>query len=150
MMMAMQCNIDDFRPRLLSPCTIHILNTDAIHPPTSNARPATSAIDKEKALIRARAMTSMAPRALLSRGIDILTEDFVYYSTSTGTLNREEYLGLLALLDPAFPDLRMQCKDFEVSTDGGVVFTSQLTGTFMNDITIGGKTIEATRSRVSD
>ena len=124
---------------------------DAIQPPASSngASPSSILIDEDKALIRARSFTSMAPRVLLSRGIDIMTEDFVYYSTSTGTLNRAEYLGLLTMLELAFPDLRMECKDLEVSTDGGVVFTSQLTGTFTGTLNVNGKTIDGNRIRVS-
>lgn len=47
----------------------------------SDSAPAASA-NEERALVRARTFASLAPRALLARGLDIISEDFVYYSPS--------------------------------------------------------------------
>lgn len=53
-----------------------------VQPSDSGSTNIGAAADTERALVRARMFASLAPRALLARGLDIISEDFVYFSPS--------------------------------------------------------------------
>ena len=103
----------------------------------SAIRPNSKSTDTGRALIRAKAFANMAPRIIVSRGWNVLSEDFVYYSSATGPLDRAEYLGLVAIMERALPDLRQDSSRFEVGADGTVLYVSQAVGTFTGQLQIG-------------
>jgi len=102
----------------------------AINPPGQGT-------DPERALIRAKAFAAMAPRVLITRGWDVLSDDFVYYSSATGMLDRAEYLGLVCIMERALPDLRQAASKFEVTNDGAVMYVSEAVGTFTGQLILG-------------
>lgn len=93
--------------------------------------------DLERALIRGKAFAAMAPRVLITRGWDVLSDDFVYYSSATGVLDRAEYLGLVCIMERALPDLQQSASKFEVTNDGAVMYVSEAVGTFTGQLIIG-------------
>ena len=104
--------------------------------------PPAEASDREKNLVRARSFATMAPRIILSRGVDVIADEFTYYSSSTGPLDRDEYMGLVAIMERAMPDLRMCPSGYEVAGDGAVLFLSQAEGTFTGELVLGSTTMD--------
>ncbi len=102
-------------------------------------RPPTGPSDPTRSLVRAKAFAAMAPRVLITRGWDIIGEDFTYYSAATGPLDRAEFLGLVAIMERAMPDLRQSASRFEVTKDGAVVYVSEAVGTFTGKLTMGSR-----------
>ena len=66
-------------------------------------------------LLVAKTFTKMAPLILIMRGENIIADDFQYYSPCTGTLGKDEFLGLLRTTDCAFPTMKNFAGSFVVS-----------------------------------
>lgn len=64
----------------------------------------------------AHVFVNLANIVVLSRGANILAEDFKYYSPATGRLDRDAFLRLTKTLDVAFSKFRVYPRDFVVSS----------------------------------
>lgn len=123
-------NVQDTLKRAFPTVQIPAEFLSAISPPGQGT-------DPERAVIRAKAFAAMAPRVLITRGWDVLSDDFVYYSSATGLLDRAEYLGLVCIMERALPDLRQSASKFEVTNDGAVMYVSEAVGTFTGQLILG-------------
>lgn len=63
----------------------------------------------------AHVFVKMANLVILSRGMNIFSDDFKYYSPGTGKLSRDGFLRLTKTLDVAFSSFRVEPTDFVVS-----------------------------------
>ncbi|CAM9473821.1 unnamed protein product [Discosporangium mesarthrocarpum] len=71
-----------------------------------------------------RIFTKMANIVLLSRGLDVISPQFEYYSPSTGMLDRASYMALIKTLDVAFSSFSASPVDFKVYKDGVISYTT--------------------------
>lgn len=121
----------------------------AVQPADADAAAnAAAGSDPGRNLVRAEAFAALAPRVLLSRGLDTIADDFTYFSASTGVLNRQEYLGLVSLLERAMPNLSMKASNFALTPHGAVVFESISSGSFTGDLVLGEHTRSGNGNKV--
>ncbi|KAG5191148.1 hypothetical protein JKP88DRAFT_11261 [Tribonema minus] len=103
---------------------------------------APASLDEEslkRRLMVAKTFARMAPLILLMRGENIIADDFMYFSPCTGTLNKEEFLGLLRTTDRAFPSMASFPQSFTVYKDGLVSYRTAYRTSFDGPLTIGDK-----------
>mmetsp|Transcript_25601 Transcript_25601/g.33502 ORF Transcript_25601/g.33502 Transcript_25601/m.33502 type:complete len:354 (-) Transcript_25601:56-1117(-) len=86
--------------------------------------------EKEQILQATKHIAKMDNLVLLSRGPDILSDNFVYYSPSTGLLNKDQYLAYIKVIDDAFPAARLSPRSFKVHGDGVVSYITDFQGVF--------------------
>lgn len=63
----------------------------------------------------AQVFVKMANLVILSRGMNVLAEDFKFYSPGTRKFDRERYLRLTKTIDVAFSTFNVRPTDFTVS-----------------------------------
>eukprot|EP00903_Cladosiphon_okamuranus_P018672 g17186.t1 len=101
-----------------------------------------------KRLEVAHIFVSLANLVLLSRGKNILAEDFKYYSPGTGRLDRDRFLRLTKTLDVAFSTFRVFPTDFTVYKDGVVTYRRTFKAVHDGYLTIGDKTYPPSQTKV--
>ncbi|CAN0193805.1 unnamed protein product [Ectocarpus sp. 12 AP-2014] len=101
-----------------------------------------------KRLEVAHVFVSLANLVLLSRGKNVLAEDFKYYSPGTGRLDRDSFLRLTKTLDVAFSTFRVTPTDFVVYKDGTVTYRRTFRAVHDGYLTVGDKTYPPSQTKV--
>jgi hypothetical protein len=94
-----------------------------------------------RAGIAAKALARMGQLGVLMRAETAVTPDFTYYSTCTGTLGKDDFLGLLRNINIAFPNLSQEGRDFVVYSDGLVSYRNLETAQFTGALQMGSQAI---------
>ncbi|CAM9762180.1 unnamed protein product, partial [Hapterophycus canaliculatus] len=92
-----------------------------------------------KRLEVAHVFVNLANLVLLSRGMNILSKDFKYYSPGTGKLDRDSFLRLTKTLDVAFSNFRVLPTDFVAYKDGTVTYRRTFRAVHDGYLTVGEK-----------
>eukprot|EP00904_Undaria_pinnatifida_P013928 jgi/Undpi1/9666/HiC_scaffold_27.g12122.m1 len=101
-----------------------------------------------KRLEVAHVFVKMANLVILSRGMNILSEDFKFYSPGTGRLDRERYLKLIKTMDVAFSTFRVYPSDFVAYKDGTVSYRRTFRAVHDGYLIVGDKTYPPTNTKV--
>ncbi|CAM9703546.1 unnamed protein product [Pylaiella littoralis] len=107
-----------------------------------------SAEELRKRLEVAHVFVNLANLVLLSRGKNILSEDFKYYSPGTGRLDRDSFLRLTKTLDVAFSNFRVRPTDFVAYKDGVVTYKRTFRAEHDGYLKVGDKTYPPSQTKV--
>lgn len=96
----------------------------------------------------AQVFVKMANLVILSRGMNVLAEDFRFYSPGTAKLDRDRYLRLTKTIDVAFSTFNVRPTDFTAYKDGVVSFKRTYRTVHNGYLNVGDKTYPPTFVKV--